>query len=215
VLKSYMGIILICFILISCSNIEKGKSALKEGNYTEAITLLEQAEIDEPNNKDVEKLLEIAKEKRNEELIKENLPSYLEKIEPFIIELKSIYSSLDIKNLDEEEINAARNKFQSNRNTIGGIKLHGEFGIYGDPNLILPFVIEGFEGLLNSATVYIKHKNKISEIKKKKEIDYSTEDYLKLTDPNPKINFQAANLTFQKQLSEFEAVISELKSKYK
>jgi len=204
----------LCFIFLcaACSNspLEKGKLALKEGNYTEAMSYLEEAKIDEPNNKDVQQLIFMASEKANEELIKSNLVQYMTQMKPLVSELKSLFNSYDINNLNEQDIAVNMEQFQTIMGKIKEIQLPGRFEIMGDPNQILGFALENYGKMLNSSYPVIKQRQLINKIGDKRPPEISIDTYLASTDRMPMVNLTVSRDQFKEYMEDWESIVSNL-----
>lgn len=157
----YLSFLLILFMLTACSNspLNDAKSLMKQGDYPEALKKLDEAKINEPNNKDIDKLIEMAKEKENAQGISEGLQDYIYKTEPLITELLSLSESYDVDNLNVDSIQEIKDKYEPIKKELQSIRLKGDFGLSGDPNITLDTALSRFDDALSEGINLAKKNN--------------------------------------------------------
>lgn len=161
IMVRYLSFLLILFMLTACSNspLNDAKSLMKQGDYPEALKKLDEAKINEPNNKDIDKLIEMAKEKENAQGISEGLQDYIYKTEPLITELLSLSESYDVDNLNVDSIQEIKDKYEPIKKELQSIRLKGDFGLSGDPNITLDTALSRFDDALSEGINLAKKNN--------------------------------------------------------
>jgi hypothetical protein len=226
-----LRLIILCslLILVSCGNsvLEKGKGELKNGNYQEALEHFEDAKIDQPNNEDIDKLIEMTNSKINDTNFRADLKNYSIETVPYVLNLYTIYENMDFNNLTIEEIQNANKEYVSISTGLKNAYLKGNFELYGDPNYYLKSLKENFEKILTTGLDKIHYDEQQEEeerlrkeAKEKAQKSESTyDDILSKYEPPKALSFVNANYTaaitmFKQNYDSYMEIINRLKQDF-